>query len=533
MAFTLALLAQPPVTGVFGQIPSGLAKAALANCAADGTVVNAITGEPIVRAVVATNSIGIGGFAQTDVQGRWSVTAVPCGRTQISAQKQGYIFPSSGPGGPGRAVTPVQLVDGSPTHGVKIALMPQSVITGKVIDENGDPIQGVQVQAMYSSVSEGKRQWQMRGGTQTNDLGEYRMHGLGGGKYIVCAHGGAVPGNFAQVRGGGRMMYQENCYPGTPDGTAASALSVLPGIENRVDFNLRPSIGVTVRGMIVGLPAGERGVGLQLRRRNASSLNMQPTNSVMLGEGRFEILGVSPGSYVLNGNVWRPTNRLSGDVSIEVGITDIDGITLGLLPGFPVMGVVRMEIKGGGATVQRPPVNIRLRSTEGLMENIGQIKWSDDNRSFTMPDVMPSRYRMEVIPSGTYFVKSVTLAGQSLANLDVNMQQATGPIEIVLSDDTGSVQGTLTGPEGKPATGAMILLSSGGGRAINAFASADGYYSLPVVPPGTYKAYSWSDAQQAEYANPEWLRQFGGDGVEVTVAAGQTAKIELKQTQLP
>ena len=533
MAFSAALLAQGPVAGVFGQIPPGLANAAPANCAADGMVVNSNTGEPIVRAVVSAASAGPGGFAVSDAQGRWSLTGITCGRTQISAQKQGFIAFGNGQNRQGAATKPLQLVDGSPAHDVKVALTPQSVILGKVIDENGDPIQGAQIQAMYSSVVEGKRQWQMRGGTQTNDLGEYRMHGLFGGKYIVCAHGGPALANFVQVRGGGRMLYQESCYPGSPEGTAAGALSVLAGIETRVDFTIRPTIGLAVRGTITGLPAGERGVGLQLRRLNSSSFNMQPSNSVMLGEGRFELSGVAPGSYILNGNVWRPTNRLSGDAYVEVGNTDVEGVTLGLLPGFPVTGVVRMEIKAGSSTVQRAPVTIRLRSTEGSMENIGQIKWSDDNRSFTMPDVMPSRYRIEVIPNGAYFAKSVTLAGQSLTNLELNLQQATGPIEIVLSDDTGSVQGTISGPDGKLTSGAVVLLSSGGGRPINAFAGPDGNFTIPLVPPGKYQAYSWSDAQQAEYANPDWLRQFGSDGVEVTVAAGQAVKIELKQKQLP
>jgi hypothetical protein len=75
----------------------------------------------------------------------------------------------------GRVVT---IASGQSIRDLVITMTPTGVITGRVVDEYGDPVADVYVRAsLKDSVFE----------TTTNDLGEYRLFGLPPGAYTVSA----------------------------------------------------------------------------------------------------------------------------------------------------------------------------------------------------------------------------------------------------------------------------------------------------------------------------------------------------------
>ena len=63
-----------------------------------------------------------------------------------------------------------------------------SVISGRVLDEFGEPVADAMVNAMRSAWTAGRRKLQPTGrSAQTNDLGQYRIYGLPPGDYYVSA----------------------------------------------------------------------------------------------------------------------------------------------------------------------------------------------------------------------------------------------------------------------------------------------------------------------------------------------------------
>ena len=63
-----------------------------------------------------------------------------------------------------------------------------SLITGRVVDEFGDPATDVQVSALRYQFVQGTRQLTAAGRVvTTNDIGEYRLFGLSPGQYFVSA----------------------------------------------------------------------------------------------------------------------------------------------------------------------------------------------------------------------------------------------------------------------------------------------------------------------------------------------------------
>ena len=71
---------------------------------------------------------------------------------------------------------------------IDLRLTRAGVVTGKVVDEFGDPVTDVFVTAMrYQYVQGSRRLMQTGRGAQTNDIGEYRIYGLSPGQYYVSA----------------------------------------------------------------------------------------------------------------------------------------------------------------------------------------------------------------------------------------------------------------------------------------------------------------------------------------------------------
>jgi protocatechuate 3,4-dioxygenase beta subunit len=87
----------------------------------------------------------------------------------------------------GRPGTPIQLADGQKLEKANITLPRGSVVTGVVIDENGEPSPGTSVRVMRFLMRTGERTLQQNGQDQTDDRGMYRIYGLQPGEYIVSA----------------------------------------------------------------------------------------------------------------------------------------------------------------------------------------------------------------------------------------------------------------------------------------------------------------------------------------------------------
>src|SRR5437763_817587 len=75
-------------------MPGAQAAPPAMDCAASGTVVNAITGEPIPRAMVTMGAaLGIGAAvgAATDANGKWTIANTACGLRVPTAARPGFL----------------------------------------------------------------------------------------------------------------------------------------------------------------------------------------------------------------------------------------------------------------------------------------------------------------------------------------------------------------------------------------------------------------------------------------------------------
>ena len=122
----------------------------------------------------AGSGTGAQASALTDAEGRYELTDLPAGTYTVSATKANYVRTSWGEQraeGPGKRIT---LADGQRLDNINISLRRGGVVTGKIVDEFGDPVTDVSVSAMrYQYVQGSRRLMPSSRGGQTNDLGEY------------------------------------------------------------------------------------------------------------------------------------------------------------------------------------------------------------------------------------------------------------------------------------------------------------------------------------------------------------------------
>jgi uncharacterized protein (DUF2141 family) len=146
-------------------------------------------GTPVRRARVMLSGGGLraGQSVTTNDQGVFTFAALPAGRYTLNASKSGYVSVPYGAKRPGRPGTAIQLGEGQKLDRLAISLPRGSVLTGIVIDENGEPSAGTPVRALRYVMRTGEKTLESAGSGTTDDRGLYRIWGLQPGDYIVSA----------------------------------------------------------------------------------------------------------------------------------------------------------------------------------------------------------------------------------------------------------------------------------------------------------------------------------------------------------
>jgi hypothetical protein len=505
-----AVVSQPPATF---------------DCSAGGTVVNAVTGEPVARAHVSVISAGTAYAASTDGSGNWLISNMGCAPAQLQVTRPGFLQGAGGNAGRDTAAfRSLQLVSGSPARDLRTELFPQSVALGRVLDDQGDPVMGVQIVALATRVVEGRARLQQAGAAVTNDLGEYRLANLQRGKYLFCAH----MNQNAAIQSASQTIPADSCYPGPLEGGPASAMEISAGRETKIDFTVNQVLPVHIRGTITGLPEG-RGIGVNLIKRSVSSDFQQNVPGTVRG-GQFDFR-VPSGSYMITADYFEAGKRLSARVPVDAGASDIDNVVVHLDSGFTITGTIRVISQSGRPA---PQFGMSLRPSEPANAT-GQFKRDPDHPSFTFTDMVPGDFRLETTAPAPFYVKSANLAGQDILNNEIPISQAAGPIEVTLADDGGSIDADVVDSAGNPVAArvASVMLLRGRIRVSVFTAQSNGHIRLQNVAPGDYTIYAWDDPNAVQYAEPDWMRRYGAGGVPVSVTAGQNVQVKVTEQRVP
>ena len=181
-----------------------------------GRITEAETGKPIRRATVqvmvrATRDQRV---TSTNDDGRFEVRDLPAGDVVLSVRKPGYVSTGYGARSDMEQPRPIRLADKALFDKADIALDRGGVITGRVVDDYGEPVLEANVRVMRRRYVQGKQQFVPAGNfSSTNDIGEYRIFGLAPGDYYVSA---SLRGDFSRGESDDMMGYAPSYIQARP-----------------------------------------------------------------------------------------------------------------------------------------------------------------------------------------------------------------------------------------------------------------------------------------------------------------------------
>jgi hypothetical protein len=533
-----------------------------------GRVLNALTGEPLKKATVrltknvngrtpasgASQPQGPQGYTTTsETDGNFKIENIEPGDYRLSGDRSGYLNTQYGAKSVGRQGSTITLLPGQQLTNISLALTPQAVISGKVVDQDGDPVNGVMVQLIGQMWQRGKLRHMPQGGSNTNDLGEYRIANVHPGKYYV----------FVQ-----RMRYmpeaENTSEPGKPDirpvrtfypeaasVDSATQLDVKAGQDlTGIDVRLRSAPTFHIRGKIAG--ALPEGIGDQQLSVNAMTRGDETVMFMFGGGGRvtkdrsFDIAGMAPGSYTVNIFAMNGQVRALGRQDVEVGEADVSDVQVTLVPPGSLHGQITLEGNPQpGATANVKTVHIFLSPGDnGPMMFDGGNATPKDDGTFVIDNVTPGKYFVSVnAPQGTY-LKSLRFGSEEILGKALNLSQGSGQVTVVFSYAPAELDGTVQlPPTGTEATDAaagqpvqtpdasVVLvpekLNEDGSGMHFTDTGAGGTFTLRQIPPGRYRAYAFEKVQYQELQNPDLLKELEPKGTEIELKQNDKKQIQL------
>ena len=507
----------------------------------EGQVFSLATGGPLKKATVRLIGLGArqsGGMPQTvaketDEQGRFSFTGLDAGRYNLSAERQGFLRQSYGGRKYNTNGTPIALAQDQHVKDIVLKLSPQAVITGKVLDEDGDPVANVQVRAFKVAYRLGKKQWTQVGNAGTSDIGEYRIANLNPGTYLVATNsrnqanlmlqpsGDALPDNPDTV-------YGATYFPNALDSANAQPLEVAAGAEVRgIDVRLRKTQVFRIRGKVANVTGGRGNVMVMLSPKDG--MNIASSSPARGPEYRFELRGVTPGSYVVHAQTGSNNQPAIAFQDVRVSNSHVDNLVLTVEPGNDVQGTVKIE--DATAPVDVPNLSVFLRTSMPLTMGGPPRGKAGSDLKFTLKSVAPLQYTVSVsgVPDNC-FVKSIRYAGQEVPEDGIAINSA-GEMTITLSATAGEVDGAVVDKAGKPVPGAIVALipKDGPASAIQSrFGDENGAVTFKGLKPGEYRLIAWEDIPSGALQDPEFVKPFEGRGEAVKLDPGAKQAVQVK-----
>src|SRR6516162_270871 len=151
-----------------------------------GTVVDAASGAPLsgAQVTITSRSTQDAEGVLTDEEGRFAFENLAAGKYVLSAKRTGYLEQLYKQHQ--QFSTAIITGAGLNTANLRFELRPGASISGVVTDEAGEPVRNAQVTLIQREVFMGRRNTFQRGGTITNDLGQFRFGHLTPGTYFIA-----------------------------------------------------------------------------------------------------------------------------------------------------------------------------------------------------------------------------------------------------------------------------------------------------------------------------------------------------------
>jgi protocatechuate 3,4-dioxygenase beta subunit len=514
----------------------------------------------------AASEMGPSAGAITDDKGHFTIANLKPGIYLVHASRAGLVQKNGGELGTG---TIVRLASGN-SQNVTILMLAAGAITGRVLDEHGEPMQNASVQAMhYIYTLPGRHLFPVANAT-TDDKGEYRLFGLKPGSYFVMAAAAGDPVESldsgpapAEAQAGKKpevTVYAPRFYPNASSPDRATPVAVRSGDEAEADFNLTRVPAHKISGKITGLTAqpsastsnqSERRIRYVMAMRKGTDTDT--SRGTLREDSTFEIPAVTSGRYKVLAIDTDMKSINSGFSDVVVGAEDVTGVVISMNSGKANLnGVIRPDtdtkLDLSKLYVTFAPAEPESASGESgeemadldfgsgaagsaKVESDGSFKGEVASATGLVYAVLAAR------SSGfeDWYTSKVLLNGKDVTDSGFRVAEAQrGRLEIIISQKGGAVEGTATDSAQKPFPNAQILALPADPRQRRrrdllqrAVADAQGHFRLRGVRPGEYVIMSLEDAQEQPFTEDNFLKQ-NASKIQTLKVGQSTVQVQLQ-----
>jgi hypothetical protein len=373
---------------------------------------------------------------------------------------------------------------------------------------------------------------------------------------------------------GPSTSYRTTYYPSANSAAQASLITVRAG-EERTGIDLQLSLVPTVRvsGVVRG-PAGPMpNLGVRLQPANAElAADLEGTSAVTRGDGTFTFINVPAGSYVIKVLRSAPSESMArqfrgesplapptpgtpsppspvipalfGEQAVNVGETDIAGVSITMRDGLKVSGRVEFELKtpaapgqmAAGNSVSLIPLNLSafaLGFTDPAM--------LDADGRFATSGQASGRYTISLGRGGGggSSIKSITAGGRDVTNAPLELKDTdVTDVVIKVSDRFASLSGVVRGPNALAAPTATVIvfpadyrtLVANGlmtGRVRTIAASRAGGFAMGTLLPGEYLIVAVDDADVSDNQDTAFFDALARGATRITLGDAEKKAQDL------
>jgi hypothetical protein len=488
----------------------------------------------------------------------------------------------------------VEVGEGQRVIDADITMWRYASITGRVVDDLGEPIAGVQVHAVRRVVAAGRSVLSANAPKRalTDDRGVYRLSGLSPDDYAV-----AVPARLSTfpveavrdaltsgvslgvaetaplgdarhlqigdlvittmsgapippaVRPGQRLaVFQTTFYPRAVAADQAAVISLASGEERSgVDIPLIVATTYRVAGRVVG-PDGP--VAMQPIRlvpaggEWSESSEFDTATGLTNSDGTFALLGVPPGRYGLRlrtPSIGGPGTRpgasapLFGSADVVVADADVADVRVNARPLARLTGRVEF-VTGASAALEQIELIVQAFDAGPLRVVNPRL---DQARQFTTL-LLPGRYGFVGYAAGG-LCASVTVNGADVGDALVTVLHEDVDVVFTCGAPLGRITGTVRDDRGQPERGARVVVFSADrrhwsgddyrpARRVVRTASHEGRFSVTDLLAGEYFLAAIPAASRANPREAQTLEALSRSAERLTIVSGSTRAIDLAVT---
>jgi hypothetical protein len=497
-----------------------------------GTVVNAVTGEPVRRAAVAALSVSdhhAVASVESGNDGQFALEGLAAAKYDLVAIRRGFLLSLYDQHE--LFNTAIVTGEGQQTEGLIFRMTPATSLHGVVTDDGGDPVENAKVLLFLKPHNLGAKITQ-KAETTTDDTGEYDFGDLAPGEYLLAVtakpwytlqHFTSRPRQrpASDPSAALDVAYPVTFFDSTTEEASATPIILAGGSREEANINLHalPALHLTVESP---MRQGWIATSAELRQvifgslASTDSITPQPAAQT----GTVEFTGVAPGHYELSQGDPPRIAELDATASQQVDPN------LGN-PAVDFSGTLRSS--SGIALPDK--VTLSIESLEGVHRQ-EQIFVNSSDGQFTFQFIRQGNYELSAsTPDKQLPIISITIGNRTHAGNRITVLDK--PVQAVVTVSLGEtrVEGFARKAE-KGVPGAMVVLIPKEPAAFPALArrdqsDSDGSFALRDVAPGQYTVVAIENGWELDWARPEVISRYlpGGIPVNVTESSGKLQRL--------